>query len=103
MTIKKCNKCGAEIREFPGTQTILPKYYIYRYDSWLTKEYIDFCQDCVKKFDKWLEYKGDDDEVKKLKEEISKLEAENIRLRDQIDTIAENETKYYKEKKRWVF
>lgn len=112
MTIQKCNRCGAEIRELPETQAIFPKYYIYKYSSpWLTKEDIDLCQDCTTRFTEWLENKDDDEKIYKLKEELSKLAVENIHLINQIKLneaqqnnqcmLVENEMKYYEKQKHW--
>ena len=63
MIIKKCDKCGAEIHDFPETNVEFPRFYIYKYESGLQKIDIDLCQDCVKKFDEWLGYKGDDEKT----------------------------------------
>ena len=119
--IKKCDKCGAEIRELPETQAILPKYYIYKCVSGFGVQSIDvnLCYNCEEKFDEWLSINDEDKYNEWLKEnfekdinkKIAELETENERLRNEMllneqinnekTLLIKNEMEYYEKQKHW--
>lgn len=63
MLKKICDKCGAEIVEYPGMNMILPYYKISRVNPMnleFPQHYVDLCADCQKKLTNWLDGKGDE-------------------------------------------
>ncbi len=54
MQIRKCDKCGAEINEYPLQQAILPRYSIKAMYSINNIVDVDLCDKCQRDFEKWL-------------------------------------------------
>ena len=53
MRIRKCDRCGIEINEYPLQQAILPRYSIVAKYSINVVE-VDLCDKCQRDFEKWL-------------------------------------------------
>ena len=54
MQIRKCDRCGIEINEYPLQQTILPRYSIKAMYSINNIVDVDLCDKCQRNFEKWL-------------------------------------------------
>ena len=107
MIIKKCDKCGTEIREYPQTNVIFPKYFIRKCVSGLQYFDVNLCTDCEEKFTEWLDVNNEEE----INNKIAELKAENEHLRnilklnesfaDAIALTVKNDIDYQEEQSHW--
>lgn len=102
MTTKICDRCGAEIREYPWQAMTFPTYSVVKVDMKMDGAVpVDLCRKCQDKFTEWLKgNSGDGPTYAKLK-----LRGENpLRCYGDyfdgakyvvIDTCAKNDTRDY--------
>lgn len=58
MTTKICDRCGAEIREFPWQSMIFPTYSVVKMDTAPAGTVtVDLCRKCQDDFTVWLKKK----------------------------------------------
>ena len=59
MTIKTCDKCGANIIKNPAANLKLPTFTIFKFESYITGfQSVDLCSNCENKLNEWLSNKG---------------------------------------------
>lgn len=68
MTIKTCDRCGAEIREFPWQAMKFPTYSILKADINLQGVVtIDLCRKCQDALTQWLKAEPEENNIVEVK------------------------------------
>lgn len=60
MTIKTCDKCGANIIENPAANLKLPTFKIFKFENYIVGfQSVDLCSNCENKLNEWLSNKDE--------------------------------------------